>query len=79
MLLFSSALMIAIGLGINRLSNRYFRRYGEQFFADPEERMFFDMMWLAITRYPPVVLALLGYFFGLYIVGAGVLLLFDAA
>ena len=79
MLLLFSALLIAIGLGINRLSNRYFRRYGEQFFGDPEGRMFVDMVWLAITRYPPVVLALLGYFFGLYIVGMGVMLLFSGA
>lgn len=79
MLLFFSTLLIAIGFGINRLSNHYFRRYGEQCFGDPEARMRFDMIWLAITRYPPVVLSLLGYFFGLYVVGVGVMLLFSGA
>ncbi len=75
MLVFLSVLLVVLGVLLNRLCNRYFRRYGEQFADDPAERMFLDSLWVAFRRYPPVVMAFLGYFLGIYLVIYGLLIL----
>lgn len=73
MLAILSALLILLGIGLNRMSNRYFRRYAEEFHRDPAERMWRDMLWVAMRRWPPVLLSLFGYFLGLFLVGYGFL------
>ena len=75
MLAILSTLLILLGIGLNRMSNRYFRRYAEQFHRDPGERMFRDIVWVAMRRAPPVLLSLFGYFLGLFLVGYGFLAL----
>lgn len=71
-----SLFLIVIGVVLNRLSNRYFRRYGEHFSDDPGERMLHDISWIARLRWPPIVLALFGYVLGALLVLYGLANLF---
>lgn len=75
MLVAIAVLLIILGIVLNRLANRYFRHYGRAFVADPGERMMRDAVWLALQKWPPVLFALAGYFFGIFLVGYGLSIL----
>ncbi len=75
MLIFLACLLVVLGILLNRLCNRYFRRYGEQFVAEPGTRMIQDIGWVAFRRYPPIVLAVIGYFLGIFLAIYGLLIL----
>jgi len=72
-------LVIGIGFGWLYLGRIYRQQYEKEFNDDPGKRMGLDVLWTIIFNRAPIVGAVLGPFFGWFLIVVGVIRLADLA